>query len=381
MATKRPNSLYDSLQEVKEKIEASNERTQGRRVSLAMGREALFFEHLENVLGELRTLPTTPVKYSPKFTKRPVQRILNIMLSDLHFGARMEGGDLPRNYGPVEEARRLAHIVQEVCTYKMAHRQETILYVHLLGDIIEGKLHDTQVGAPLAEQFAAACGLLQQAIQTWASNFRQVVVRCTPGNHGRNTARHQERAVHEKWDGIETMIYMALESWSLKFPNVKFEVPKTPYYMYQAFDKWGFMTHGDTVVNFGYPGKSINSARVEAQVNALITHEMLLNPESPRRLSLVGGGHVHIGSCTYLSNGAAFMTNGALVPPNGFSVSMGSLTCVTGQWLWESVPGHIIGDSRFITVSDEHDQNSNYDTIIKPLSFKGRKTVSFSPDK
>jgi hypothetical protein len=48
------------------------------------------------------------------------------------------------------------------------------------------------------------------------------------------------------------------------------------------------------------------------------------------------------------------------------SIAIPDTTC--GQWLWESVPNHVIGDQTFIVVDGAED-NSSYNDIIKP--FKG----------
>jgi hypothetical protein len=45
-----------------------------------------------------------------------------------------------------------------------------------------------------------------------------------------------------------------------------------------------------------------------------------------------------------------------------------------GQWLWESVPGHITGDCRFLDVNETHDQDASFEEIIKP--FVGFETES-----
>lgn len=368
----RACQIYSLGEEEAQAINREYERNRNHRTCVAVGRESLFFTHLQRNLEKFfKAHPPKPSSYSLKKHKEPVGRILNLMLSDLHFGANLSGLDTPLKYGPNEEARRLAHVVHEVCSYKIDHRDETVLYIHLLGDIIQNQLHDPRDGKTLTEQQVAAIGLLTQAIEFAASHFRKVVVRCTPGNHGRNTARHRERATNEKWDSLETVIYYAIAHRVTLLPNVTVEIPKTPYFVYKAFDQWGWMTHGDGVFKFGYPGRSVDSGRIEAQINAFIASEALKNPSlgEAKLYSLVGGGHVHIGSCTYLSNGAACLTNGPLIPTDAYGLSQGHMTCTCGQWMWESVKGHIIGDQRFIKVGIESDSDHALEKIIKPVIF------------
>ncbi|NJO65352.1 MAG: hypothetical protein HC836_46850 [Richelia sp. RM2_1_2] len=133
-------------------------------------------------------------------TKRPENfipsRTHTLVLSDLHIGSDIdssETGSVP--YGKVEEARRLAYVVSETIEYKKQYKNQTHLEVLIIGDIIDGLLHDARSGAVLAEQFARAIHLLSQAITQLALVYPTVAVRCATGNHGRNTARHKERAV------------------------------------------------------------------------------------------------------------------------------------------------------------------------------------------
>lgn len=333
-----------------------------RATTLAVAREQLFLEQFQEVASKVLKNKIVPSKYALSKHKTPKKRIANLTLSDLHFGSNLDLREVPLPYGPSEEARRLAAVVLQTAEYKRFYREETTLFIHLLGDIIQGQLHDMRDGLPLAEQVAAAIHLLSQAISFLSQHYPAIVVRCTPGNHGRNTARHKNRATNQKWDSIETIIYYALKTAAAALPNVSFEIPYTPYYTYNAFNKRAFFTHGDTVLNPGYPGRSIDVAGVRKQINEingkLAAHE---------QYTLFMVGHVHIGSCTHLPNGAIFMTNGCLVPPDGYGVSIGCLDTACGQWIWESVEDHIIGDERFIAVGDYNDKDKSLEKIIKPF--------------
>jgi len=143
------------------------------------------------------------------------------------------------------------------------------------------------------------------------------------------------------------------------------EIPLTPYYTYEAFDQLGFVTHGDTVLQPGYPNKSINVSGITQQINSI---NAAAGRSGGREFSLFAVGHVHVGSLTHLPGGAVFMSNGCLVPPDAYAVSIGILETACGQWVWESVPGHIVGDARFVTVDERTDKDEKLDQIIKPFS-------------
>lgn len=146
-------------------------------------------------------------------------------------------------------------------------------------------------------------------------------------------------------------------------PNVTVLIPKTPYLVYESFGMKAFGTHGDTVLNPGNPGSSINIRSIENQINRI---NASLKDSEEYKLFFVG--HVHVGSFTQLPNGATFVTNGALIPPDSYSVSIGIFENSCGQTLFESVKGYIFGDYRFIRVNSYTDKDKSLDKIIKPFN-------------
>jgi hypothetical protein len=159
------------------------------------------------------------------------------------------------------------------------------------------------------------------------------------------------------------MVYFSVKKAVLAtgVKNVKFDISKRPYYTVQLFDSKGFFTHGDTVFKPGYPGKSIN-------VNLLTQQAMRWNNArdvgGPFKLFVCG--HVHFGSVTHMSGGVTCITNGCLVPPDPFAISIGSPDSSCGQYLFESVPGHVVGDLRYINVDGAEKGVSK--NIITPYS-------------
>jgi UDP-2,3-diacylglucosamine pyrophosphatase LpxH len=342
--------IHDAKLKAKKLV--SKEQSLAEELSLA--------EHITNALENMPEIKIKP--YSQK-SKKKISRHVNIVLSDLHIGSdisKEETGGL--NFGIIEESRRLARITKEVIDYKPQHRKETELNVFLLGDILQNALHDPRDGAPLAEQFARCVHLLSQSLSQLVANYPKVTVYCATGNHGRNIGRHHTRAVNQKWDSIETMVYVALQK-IMKPLGVNFIIPKTPFTVCEIFGQKIFLTHGDTVLKPGYPGKSIQTRSLEEQVNRFNAN---LKDHEEYQVLIVG--HVHTGSVTHLSNGAVMITNGAMVPSDEFATSIGLMENNCGQMLFETVPGYPVGDVRFIRVSEKDDRNLELDKIIKPYS-------------
>jgi hypothetical protein len=353
--------VHDYLLQEAIKLRSSNKGSVDKRVAVATARDLLVVDSLQKSLAKVFTKKwCVPPKYTGKRLHTPHKRIVNILLSDLHFGSHLDPVECPIEYGRIQESRRLGRVAQQVADYKRQYRKETKLIVHLLGDIIQNQLHDPRDGDPLAEQFAAAVHYLVQFILFVASEYPSVEIFCTPGNHGRSLQRHPDRGVQQKWDAIETMIYYAVKTAVLNsgVTNCKINIPKTPYYIAQLFNSKGFFTHGDTVFKPGFPGRSINVANLAHQVTKWNTSRSVGGP-----FSIFAVGHVHTGSIISLPGEVTVVTNGALVPPDAFSLSIGSPDNTCGMYLWESVENHPIGDQRFIVV-DGAEKNSSYNDII-----------------
>lgn len=334
------------------------------KLTQALVRDRLFEQRFEELSNKVfaNKLVVNGNYHTPKdFVEK---RILNLMLSDLHFQSLLDPREVPVGYGPIEESRRFAYIISQAAEYKRQYRNETTLYLHVLGDLIQGQLHDARDGAPQAEQVCAAIWYMTQAIGYLSANFPKIVVFWVPGNHGRNMSRHPHRAVHQKWDAIETQIGYAVKIATQHLKNVEFKLFYTPYYTFEAFGERGFMTHGDSVFEVGNAYDSISVGRISSKIHQ-INDELRTSGEA---CSLFGIGHFHIGHHSELPSGESVLINGSLVPADAYAVSLGRLQTRCGQWLWESVPGHIVGDTRFCSVDVQTDKDATLNNIILPFT-------------
>lgn len=294
--------------------------------------------------------------------KKGVTRAINLVLSDLHFGADIKSSETGfLDYGPVEEARRFATIIEQTIAYKPQYRDITELHIWLLGDIIQNKLHDTQDAAPMAEQIVRAIHLLSQGLSHLGENFHTVKVHCATGNHGRLRERHPGRATSGKWDAHETVIYYAVKTALSKFKNMTFDIPKTAFVADTVLGHKIFASHGDTVLAVGNPGKSLNIGAIENRLNRI---NATLKDKEEYSVAIVG--HTHVATASLLTNGTALVTNGALCPIDQFCTSIGILEGHSSQTLFETVPEHAVGDLRIIRVGETQDRDASLDKIIKP---------------
>lgn len=358
-------TLYKILKERAQVVQERETVNRNRSLSVAAAKDNLFFQQFDSFTKDLfEKNPIRPSGYSRAKSTKPVKRELNLEISDLHIGANLDPRELPMKYGCQEEARRLAKIALETAEYKTQYRDVTHLNVNLMGDIIQGILdHDPRDGNPLADQCGAAVHLLTQLITYLASTFPKVNVRAVPGNHGRNVARHKSRAMHQKWDAFETMIYIGVKNGVAGLKNVSFDIPYTPYFIYDALGHHILCTHGDTFVNVGNPGNLINAKDLNNNIN-----EINATRTEGELVEAVAVGHVHVASRIRLPSGVVVFTNGALVPPDGFVVNgLGRLASVCSQNLWETTEKYVAGDYRELTVDSTTDADSTLDKVITPF--------------
>lgn len=348
-------------------------RQQVAKVEKAHG-QALFFEKelLVAVREHLVANPLmvhTPVKANKNAGK--AKRTVVACISDTHFGANISKEEMHglNEFSWTIAARRMACYMEQVVNYKLDHRKETDLVIQLNGDIIAGVIHNQEWFVDLlATQFSGTVHLLTQAISYAALNFSRVKVVCTPGNHGRSMHKADKgRAMTNKWDSYETMIYLAIKAvLDVKHKNIEVVIPESPYIVYKVQGHNLVQTHGDTVINVGNPGKSLNMDSITNQVNRLTSSELF---KAGEKVNIVCVGHVHVPTAQILNNGCMVMINGCLSGVDPFCSSIGIFDNTPTQLLFESTPDHPVGDIRMIQVKGA-DNDSRYDKIIKPFTAK-----------
>ena len=348
--------IQEYLRDRAEELKAKESGKSNRKVTNYMAAQETSLARHE-ALAEKYSKRTWIPKYKGKTTK-VAERRLNIMLSDLHYGADLDPKLVDFQYGPTEESRRTAAIATRVADYKRQYRKDTELHVHLIGDIIQGKLHDVQSAANLTTQIDRAIHCLVPTIEFWATEFRRVVVKTSGGNHGRDGVRHPLRAMQDKFDSNEFRIYRALKQIFKRVPNVEIHTEMRGYYIYEQFGMKGLMSHGDTIFNVGYPGKVIAVKSLSSQINDF----RLAKPEN-NNVQLFGFGHVHTAMCVNVG-GSTIITNGPMIPNDEFAQSIGIFSTACSQQLWETVPGYMFGDHRAIRVGVEDDKDSSLDKVI-----------------
>lgn len=348
--------VQEVLRARKEELTTKATGKDNRQTVDYLAKQEFALERMEQIAQRFSTKTWIP-KYKGKKTKH-VERRVNLILSDLHYGADLDPKLVTYPYFAVQESRRTAAICTQVADYKRQYRAETELEIHLIGDIIQGKLHDVQNAASLTEQYDRALHSLIYGIEFLATEFRKVTVRTSVGNHGRDVSRHPQRAMQDKYDSNEFRIYRAMKYRFAKVPNITMETPMRGFYLYDQFGMKGVMSHGDTIFNPGYPGKVVDVQKLSTQINAF----KLAHPDN-REAILFGFGHVHT-AMDVMIGGNTIVTNGCLIPTDEYAQSIGIYNTPCSQQLWETVPGHMFGDHRRLDIESNVDEDESLNTVI-----------------
>lgn len=327
-----------------------------------------FFANLKEVLKDTKIYIHKPVKVSK--SKKPLDRTIVVHFSDTHYGCNISSKEVDdlNNFNWVIAARRSAYLIDQAVKYKPHYRENTELVILINGDIIAGVIHDQEWGVDLlTTQFAGAISIFTQVISYAAQHFKKVRVVCTPGNHGRAMHKtNKDRATTHKWDSYESMIYISLrEIIKGRLKNVEFEIPECPYAITTIQGHKFMITHGDTVINVGNPGRNLNMKSINEQINKA-NSQLIPGDEN---FAAIVVGHVHVSTVQETDSGTMLLINGTLSGLDSYAHSLGIFSKNATQQIFEVVPGHAVGDMRMIRLKVA-DNMEEMDKIVKPFSGK-----------
>jgi predicted phosphodiesterase len=345
----------------------------------------VFSEQLtESLTKRLETMRVEPVILNEKATKEYIKtvskrelhdstpRSICVALTDVHFGTHIDkeelGGKNEFNWNIA--ARRFGFIIEQLETYKMElrHLHEEVVFL-LGGDLIGGIIHN-QEGPDydlITFQVNGALSYFIQAFEHIKAFYPKIRVVCQPGNHGRMMHKEDKgRALSQKYDSYENIIFFALAKYFEKDPKVSITVPKSPYAEVTVQGHRIYMTHGDGVFITGNPGKSINTEKIETQVHRINEEERSKNRQP---FELFVFGHVHQAAHFQTNSGIQILINGSMIGTDSYAQGVGIMSNNPVQVMWEMNSKFSVGDSRWLFVAAA-DEDKRLENIIKPYNYE-----------
>lgn len=365
---KSPEKHANYIQLVAEQERRFGTRRWSRSLTIAEAHEQLNRQAMMWIAEKFFANKIEPTGYAKIKVERSPKRSVCLLLSDLHFGSELDSLDEPVTYTATQEARRIEYVMRQLIDYKPQYRENSEAVILLNGDVIEGQLmHDFRSGAPLAEQKTIFLEYFAVFAAQVSAAFPSVRWVCQPGNHGRDKVRHPGRATARKWDGHEWELYYSLSKICSGFANTTWSIPLKPLSIVDLHGSTLGLTHADTEVKLGDPDtKAKDNERILDRINA---RELYVDPitKEPVDFDAWAFGHYH--KPRYVPSNPRIIWNGPLVPPNGYARGAGYFGEPCGQFLWEAVEGHPVGDVRFVEVGRAQDEDEKLGTLIKPFRF------------
>lgn len=308
-----------------------------------------------------------------KVSKRPKQKKLNksktpnevvAMISDTHWGLGISPDEVPSNeVNWTIASRRMGKFAQQIAGYNLSNRDATKrLRLCLGGDLIQGIIHFDDSGIDLITyQVVGAIHILTNMIDYLRGHFNEIRVECTPCNHARMTYRSHNRALKQKYDSFATIIHCGLQAAFRSAKDVSFNVPKTPYTSFDVFGRSFFMTHGDTVIEIGNPGTSVNTKHISTQINNI-------NANMDKKYEVVMVGHAHTPLQVQLTNGVWFLMNGTASGIDPYAQSVGFFNNAPSQIIYQSMPDRSVDSLRVVSLRSAGEE-TEFDSIVEPYDY------------
>jgi hypothetical protein len=296
------------------------------------------------------------------------ERAVSVLISDDHFGNNVDPREVEENqYNWTIAARRFARVIHDVAHFKLDHRKECErLILNLGGDLCQGIIHPDDSSTELmTHQMVGTARMIIEALDYLLQFYPIIDVPVTPDNHMRlfTHTKGKGKAVTQKFDSFNTMMIESVQQAFRNEPRVRFNIPMTPYTTYKVFDRTHFLTHGDTVLKLGYPGSSVATSAISAQID-----RMNAGRSEADRIQLVLAGHVHTGTYIALQNDVDCFINPPLSSVDPFTQSIGYLKNRVGQWMIEHTRDMRCGDQRIIWVH-KADDDASMEQIITPFDY------------
>lgn len=207
--------------------------------------------------------------------------------------------------------RYFTNALKVVNTLRAASTIETAVFP-IMGDMISGYIHEelleNNAMSPAHAIFFART-LLVRGLKFWLQHgdFTRIIVPCVVGNHGRSTMK--KRVSTSTDNSFETILYKILE---LDFQNesrVEFRISKGSHEYVNIYGVNTRIHHGDDIKGGGgVGGIAVPLLRMINKWNQNIYAHLSIN------------GHFHTSHDLNIA-----VTNGSLIGPSPFSLSIGSV--------------------------------------------------------
>ena len=259
---------------------------------------------IKTIQDVTKALPPVKVKKAKRVTakkKATHPQTMVCPLSDTHVGDRVLVEEMNglNEYNIEIFGRRLYGWTSQIIDLVELRRnfvQVPHLVVPMLGDMISGDIHEELARTNIdncMNQMIRGAYMISQALMRLAEHFEDVYVPCVVGNHGRMTVRVPGKDRNMDWD---YMLYQWVAAYCKNQKNITFNLPKSPFTVFEAAGHNVLIMHGDSVPGGGASASMIGVAhkmRTVLQFKETAAVEQLPADLVESRFEAVMMGHFH----------------------------------------------------------------------------------------
>ncbi len=301
-------ALDAMVEKEKEQLRANNQKRIIAELSKKAAITEMVIEKCQSAISVLPPLDIEPIypRFHSKDERSEEEVILDI--SDIQAGTKVDGegtGGLTEfNWGILEsEFDALFKGAMSICKRQMELAPIRKLNIFNLGDMVEG--WDIFTGQPQNID-QDIYNQVFRLVQTFASftlrllpAFDEIEISCIAGNHG----RVGKRGENPHWVNWDNVFYRVLEIYFKDNPRIKFNIPKSWYYI-KEIRGWKFLLqHGDSVKGWGgIPFYGIDRAQKNSRelletIDEEFDYIEMGHLHTPAMLPLMSGGFITVNGC------------------------------------------------------------------------------------
>lgn len=265
-----------------------------REERAALNREkksAIHIANIQDIIAEKIQTVKPSKSFDPKDFKPSTDKVMYVMLSDLHYG--IEFNNIYGTYNTEIAAERLEKYACYIEHYAKLNKIR-VCYVSLMGDMISGNIHTTtriENREGIIAQVVGASELIKLFLKRLGDYFDLVYINSVSGNHSRIDQDAEAALSHEKLDNL---IFYYAKTALKEYKNMMFDTTNldSTIGVFEIFDQLYISVHGD------YDKDLKTTARKMTAVCRQPVYAVL-------------AGHVHVSSARF--EDVAYIYNGSVV--------------------------------------------------------------------
>jgi hypothetical protein len=199
------------------------------------------------------------IKALPGCSKNKVNMTKELLLSDIHFGKKVESDNKVTGLKQVtfnleilkKRLKEVADVTLKEIARDQVHYNVEKLVIALMGDIIESyTMHNLESAKGCEfgnsrQVYEAGKNIFELVLRPLAETGLEVIIPCVAGNHDRAESNRTFNLPGE--DNLTYIIYNVLKDYCALagFKNVKFIIPTAPWIIMDIYGKNVMYEHGD----------------------------------------------------------------------------------------------------------------------------------------